>query len=744
MYSSMKWIRAGARVLGMIAGLCIAGAPVCAAEGEARVLILNALDPYLPAYLAIDAAMRASLAMETTRRIVLYSELLDEQRFPGESLEPEILALLTKKYRSVHIDVVVAVTKPALEFFKRYGEQLWPGARLVFHGLPDGTDPSTLPPSANGQINRDDFAGTIDLARRLQPNVRRILVISGVAPLDLELEQRARQVVPTMAGEAAVEFLSGWPLPELLNRVAGESAETIVLYLTEFRDRDGRPYVPREVLHAISSVSAVPVYGMFETYVGFGVAAGNMEFYEDRGKLVGQLVRDAVAGRSPEPGKAVLTVSSRCVADARELQRRSLDERRLPDGCDIRFAERRLWRQYWREIAVGVAILLFQAALITTLLIERRLRRRTATALEESQKQMNLAAGGARLSMWIWDVSRDKIWATPQLRQRAGPPDEQPVSFSDVLEPANPSDREALDRAVRKALASGDDLDIEYRMAGPGGEQRWIAVRGRAEKGNGRRLLGVALDITERKVAEIQAEKDRGALQHMTRVSMLGQLSASIAHQLNQPLAAILGNAEAAQKMLGRDKVDLVELREICDDIVSEDHRASEVIRRLGELYRRGEMKMDSIDLNELIRETLELVRTELMTRHVTLVTDLAPALPVIEGGRVQLQQVLLNLALNAADSMSSTDVKHRRLTIRTELTGTDVRLYVVDRGVGIPAADLKRVFDAFWSTKERGMGIGLAICQSIVAAHRGHISAANNVEGGATFCVSLPMKQHA
>jgi C4-dicarboxylate-specific signal transduction histidine kinase len=741
MHSSMKWVRAAARMLSMVAGLLIAAAPAYAAGEEARVLILNALDPYLPAYLAIDAAMRASLAKETARRIVLYSELLDEQRFPGASLEPEILALLTKKYRTVHIDVVVTVTKPAFEFFKRYGEQLWPGARLVFHGLPDGTDPSTLPPNAIGQVNRDDFAGTIDLARRLQPNARRILVISGTAPLDMELEQRARQVVPTMAGGAAVEFLSGWPLAELVNRVAGESADTIVLYLTQFRDRDGRPYLPREVLHAISSVSAAPVYGLFETYVGFGIAAGNMEFYEDRGGLVGQLVRDAVAGRSPEPGKAVFTVPSRCVADARELQRLSLDERRLPDGCDIRSAERPLWRQYWREIAVGIAILVFQATLIAMLLIERRSRRRTATALEESQKQMNLAVGAARLSMWIWDVSRDKIWVTTQLGQRAGRSNEQPTSFDDILEAANPADREALDRAVRKALASGDELDIEYRMAGPDGEQRWIAARGRAEKGNGQRLLGVALDITERKVAEIQAEKDRGALQHMTRVSMLGQLSASIAHQLNQPLAAILGNAEAARKMLTREGVDLEELREICDDIVAEDNRAAEVIRRLGALYKRGEMKMEPLDLNELTRETLELLRTELLTRHVMPRTDLAPSLPMIDGDRVQLQQVLLNLILNAADAMSELELDNRSLTIRSESSGADVRLYVVDNGPGIAGSDLKHIFEAFWSTKPGGMGIGLAICQSIVEAQHGRIAAANNATGGTTFCVSLPVR---
>ena len=133
----MEWIRYAAYALGAIVVLCIAAVPADAAEEEARVLILNGLDPYLPAYLAIDSAMRASLANEAARRIVLYSELLDAQRFPVEYLEPEELALLAKKYRALPIDVVVTVTRPAFDFFMRHGEQLWPGARLVFHGLPD-------------------------------------------------------------------------------------------------------------------------------------------------------------------------------------------------------------------------------------------------------------------------------------------------------------------------------------------------------------------------------------------------------------------------------------------------------------------------------------------------------------------------------------------------------------------------------------------------------------------------------
>ena len=344
-HPSIRRIATTAHVLWLVAMLCLAASRARAADDEARVLVLNALDPYLPAYLAIDAAMRASLSEETSRHIVLYSELLDGQRFPGESLEPEFLALLTKKYRKVSIDVVVTVTRPAFEFFQRHGETLWPGARLVFHGLPDGTDPATLPTNAVGQINRDDLEGTMRLARRLQTNARRILVISGVAPLDAELEQRARLVVPTVAEDTPVEFLSGWPLPALVSRLSVEPADTIVFYLSQFRDREGRSYLPREVLRSISTVSASPVYGLFETYVGFGIAAGNMEFYSDRGRLVGKLVRDTLAGRVPESGQNVISVPSRCVADARALHRWSLDEEMLPKDCEIRFADRPLWRQ---------------------------------------------------------------------------------------------------------------------------------------------------------------------------------------------------------------------------------------------------------------------------------------------------------------------------------------------------------------------------------------------------------------
>jgi len=401
------------------------------------------------------------------------------------------------------------------------------------------------------------------------------------------------------------------------------------------------------------------------------------------------------------------------------------------------------WDTYRDRVIPIAAVVLIQAAMIAALLFERRARRRTAGELAASEARMNLATRAAGLSMWMWDLARNKLWSAPGRRRDAPPSGEPPVRFAQVLERVHPADRERFEDAVWDAFERGEELDIEYRTLDDAGDIRWVSSRGRAASASGC-LTGVSLDITARKQAEMQADKDRVVLTHMTRVSMLGQLSASIAHQLNQPLTAILGNAEAARRMLDREPLDRAELKDICDDIIGEDVRAVDVMRRLAELYKRGEMKVCPLNLNDLVVETLELVRSELMSRHVLPELALAPDLPPVEGGRVQLQQVLLNLILNAADAMQDTPVDRRRLVIRTGMQGDAAVLSVADHGTGIAPQDLTNVFDAFWSTKATGLGIGLAVCQSIVSAHRGRLGVANNPDGGATFTATWPARQPA
>ena len=714
--------------------------PAVAAATVPGVLILHSNQRPTPAQVVIDDTLRTVVPEGFKRPVRLFSEYLDDEWASLERYGAGEAGFLAEKYERRDIRVIVADALPALQFAARFRDRIFPYVPIVHIAVArDRLEQLALPGNIVGNTENHDPTPTLQLAMRLHPKAKRLVVIGGASERDRLWDSRVRAAIEQAGDGLDVEYLSGLPTAEVLRRVGALSPDTLIFTPGWFVDGAGEVTTPRQSVERIAQASSVPVYGTFDTLLGAGIVGGYMTRFEDQAKEAGAIVVRLLNG-TPAADIAPASVQRVPMVDWRQIRRWSLDERLLPADTIVTFREPPAWQKYGWEIFAGIAVLLLQAGLITALLAERRTRRRTAIALEESQKRMNLAAHAARLSLWIWDVARDRVWATNYLRARAGLP-ETPIAFEEVLAKVHPADREQLDHAVRKATATGEELDVEYRMTEQDGAVRWIAARGRAEQGNDGHLLGVAVDITEHKQAELRAVEDRAALRHMTRVSMLGQLSASIAHQLNQPLAAILGNAEAARKMLSRDGVDLAELRDICDDIVTEDNRAAEVIRRLGALYKRGDMKMEPFDLNELIRETLDLLRAELLTRNVVPRTDLTPGLLMVDGGRVQLQQVLLNLILNAADAMNGIDAAMRTVTIRSESVGVDGRLTVLDNGPGIAEDDLKHVFDAFWSTKPGGMGIGLAICQSIVAAHHGRITATNNADGGATFCVTLPMR---
>jgi two-component system, LuxR family, sensor kinase FixL len=255
-------------------------------------------------------------------------------------------------------------------------------------------------------------------------------------------------------------------------------------------------------------------------------------------------------------------------------------------------------------------------------------------------------------------------------------------------------------------------------------------------------VLASIVDITERKLAELEAARQRHDLAHLARVTALGELSSSLAHELTHPLTAILSNAQAAQRFLADDDVDLDEVREILNDIVTQDQRAGDVIHRLRLMLKKGELQehCDDVDLNEVILDVVNLMRSDLINRNVTLDTDLAQKLPAITGDRVQLQQVLLNLALNGCEAMADYNSSERRLVIASQWENGVVRVSVADRGSGIPEEKMEQVFERFFTTKKEGMGLGLSVCRTIIDAHRGKIWATNDAGCGATFHFSLPI----
>jgi len=247
-----------------------------------------------------------------------------------------------------------------------------------------------------------------------------------------------------------------------------------------------------------------------------------------------------------------------------------------------------------------------------------------------------------------------------------------------------------------------------------------------------------------RRIAEVQSRQRMAELAHINRFSTAGELTASIAHEINQPLGSILTNAETAQSILVSPHPDIEELKDIIDDILRDDRRASEVIRRIRSLLKRAPFEPKDVDLNELVRETIAFLSALAAGREVKLSSLLSPvALPIV-GDSIQLQQVILNLVVNAIDAMAGTPDDDRVISIRTSRVENFAELTLSDHGPGIPEGKLKEVFEPFVTSKSKGMGVGLSIARTIVEAHNGQISAGNDPGGGAVFRIKLPVAGHA
>jgi two-component system sensor kinase FixL len=252
--------------------------------------------------------------------------------------------------------------------------------------------------------------------------------------------------------------------------------------------------------------------------------------------------------------------------------------------------------------------------------------------------------------------------------------------------------------------------------------------------------VGAAVDITDRKEAALEAQRHRDELAHVARISTMGELAASLAHELNQPLTAIRSNAQAAQRFLAANPADLGEVRDILRDIVDDNSRASEVIRRLRELAKKGNLEVAALDLPALVRDVVLLIHSDAILHNVNVVLEMNPGVPQIQGDKVQLQQVILNLLLNAFQAMKDCPVNERQVTIRTELDDPMAIIAVRDHGVGLSGEQLEKIFQPFYTTKDNGLGMGLAISRSIVEAHGGRLWAQNSPDRGATFHFTVPV----
>jgi signal transduction histidine kinase len=395
------------------------------------------------------------------------------------------------------------------------------------------------------------------------------------------------------------------------------------------------------------------------------------------------------------------------------------------------------------ELALG--LLAISLALVAFLLIERRRRLRVEAMHAANKERLALISSIASLGFWSWDAATDRVWASKHARSILALDESAPLIGSSLIAAIHPDDRPSVLRVINSAGLPDDTMEMELRVVGAGSETRFVTAKACAYRDAGGavdRVVGYVVDDGQRKRSAAELLKMQHKLKHLARVAMLGELSGALAHELQQPLTAILCNANAAQLLSGKDNLNVEELREILQEIVSDDKNAGQIIQRLRALLLRGETQFQHLELSDLLSDVLALARGTLKERNVQVNSRVDEDLPEVQGDRVELQQVLLNLLLNASESMSGNPARDRRIEVVVTVADDEgaVRVSVLDCGKGIAADQLERVFDPFFTTKDGGMGLGLAISHSIVAAHGGRLWATNRPDRGAAFHFTLPI----
>ena len=683
----------------------------------------------------------------------IYEEFLDLDRFPDPARRPRLALQLAEKYRGFRPDAIVVEGSSALQFVVDQLPGLFPGVPVIYGAVFEPiVDFSSLPSNVVGRRQPLPFAATYTLARALQPDAKQVVLVGGVSDSLIGVEAR-RQITPLLNG-VRLTLYQDWSYEELLDSLRRLSPRTFVV-LSEFtKDRRGRTFIPAELTATLSHVASVPMYGIARNWIGDGIVGGGVMDFSEDGARVGRIVSRVLARKPNEPLPASEVAATSMVVDWRELQRWGLSEARLPSGTAVLFRAPTPWQRYRTVVLLTLGVIAAESLLIGLLLLERRRRKRAQLALDEQaayeQLIANLKADAAEHS--LDDGLRPLDDALSRLATYARATAAMLVQHSETrLEPPTrifwrkdaDATRDIAGFSTASLAAASDSARLEIPLVAGGSSVGLLAlVNDDGWTPVVVRHVEAASEIIAAAIASSRAaraiEEAKRQVAHMARVALVGELAATISHELRQPLAAIRANAEAGALLLARSSADQSEAREIFHHIVADDARAVEVIEGVRRLLRKDEQVAAPVDLNEVCREAVRLLDYDARRRHTRMELSLAQSLPSVVGHRVQLQQAVLNLAINGLEA-ASTSKTERFVVVHTESSADQVEVSVRDSGPGIPSEAEPHLFESFFSTKAGGLGLGLAIVRSIAERHHGCVRAENHASGGAVFRVRLP-----
>ena len=659
-----------------------------------------------------------------------YSEYLEIDRFPEQEQAPLLRDYLRQKYASRQIDVVVATGQTPLEFLLA-DRTVFPGVPIVYSAFGPG-DAASAPkaPGVAGIFFDGVYARNLEAMRAIHPDAERVFVVTSLPRNGGKAQEEIiRRELAPFERQLTITYLTDMTTEALVESVSQATSRSLVLYVRHAEEYSADAGLdPVEAAAVLVRASAVPVYSIARTYLGQGVVGGYLIDHEVVGAQAGDLTMRILAGVAPDDLHAT---GARLMPmfDWRAIQRWGIDPNRLPAGSGIRFRAPTVWDQYRRYIVGAAALLVIQGLMIGALVVQRSRRRK----MEARNSAILNAAPDVMFLLTKQGVFLD--YHAPHRRDLFVQPDSfMGRRISDVL-PARAAT--VITDAFTRLGKEPGPIIVEYVLPMPDGEHQY---EGRVVPCRDDEVLVVVRDVTQRKRSERALIEAQADLSRLSRLTALGEFTASIAHEIRQPLTVILLNARTCLRWLAGTSPDPSELKAALTDVVEAGQRANEIIRRNRELFKHHTVQTAPLDLIAVIADVEALAKSRLADAHVTLITSVPPDVPAVQGDRVELQQVLLNLIGNSIEALDGHTASSRLIEISSRLESNGhVRVSVRDTGVGLDGVDRARMFELSYTTKASGSGVGLAISRSIIEAHGGQLWAEESIGRGATFSFTLP-----
>ncbi len=702
-----------------------------------NVLVLNGAEPNTPALARLNQELLTVLQSGGIGIRNQFYEHLGLTHNPSPDSRKLKMQLVSLRYSKHKMDLIITLYPNALKFLLDMDQNFFPDAPVMALIIPQGfklpeSDRRIIPHVVVPDLNR-----TLEIGLKLVPKTERVYVVNGIDPMDRWIGSLARKNFKKWEDRLDFYYLSDLPLEKVLATVSAAPANSIV-YLTTFsKDVTGEYYRTVEVSEDLAKVSKAPVFGFLGTVIGHGNVGGSLISFKHIGTQAGEMALGLLRGaQNTEYIPKVLNVPQVDIFDWRQLKHWNLSESGLPEGSIIVNKEFSLWDLKYYFIGVLVFILV-QSSLIIGLLVQKRRRRSAEESLWKKSEELDQFFNVSIELLCISNTDGYFLRLNPAWETVLGYSLEELMAYR-FLDFVHPDDISRTQEAVSTLLSQGKIVHFENRYQCKDGTYRqfeWNAVQ------VGNLIYSVANDLTEYINAETKASQHRDELAHLSRVATMGELTTSLAHEINQPLAAIGSNAEAAKRFLSQAEPDIGEVRQIQEDIIQDNKRAGDVVQKIRALVRKEKLQEEFLDLNKTVQELVAILRGESILKGLTITTELVPELKMVHGDRIQLQQVVLNLILNGAAAMANSPRDKRNIIVRTAMQDSrTVKVSVTDFGTGIDANNIEQIFSAFYTTKPEGLGMGLSISQTIVDAHGGNIKASNNREGGASFVFTLPV----